>query len=618
MKKIIFFSLCLIIAFTGCKKDSTQETDKPKTVFIAQFSEEPIPADLEWLTNDSDLTYASPDAVKGGKIRYAIQSFPLTFRTVGPDTNSSFRSYILDNQLSLINMHPNTENIIPELATHWAYGKDGKTVYFKLNKKAEWSDGKPVTAHDYAYVLQFMRSEHIVAPWYNEYYTREIEDVIVYDEYTIAVVATKKDPDLILKVGLSPLPRHFYGELDENYVMEYNWKIPPNTGPYQIVDFKKGKYVTFKRKDDWWAKDLKYFKNRFNVDKVVLTVIKDESMEWEYFKKGQIDYFSITAPLYWHEKSNSQEFKNGYIHKIWYYYDMPQSQQGIYLNQSDDLFKDINVRYAFSHAMNIQKVIENVLRNDYYRLENGYVGFGEYSNNTIKARRFDLEKVTEYMEKSDWIRGSDGIWTKDGKRFSVSMTYSADRQTRRLVVLKEEALKAGLELLLDKLDSATAFKKISEKKFQAASIAWGVSLRPRFWEHYHSVNANKPQTNNITNNVNKEMDVYIDQYRDSVDAEERKILSRKLQEYVHTACDFVPTYMVPYTREAYWRWFKLPEKKGTKQSNTLFSPFDTAIGGLFWHDENTYAETQTALKKKSPFEPVTNTDKTYMMDIIKD
>ena len=52
---------------------------------------------------------------------------------VGPDSNSSFRSAILGNQLSLIGIHPNTENIIPEIATHWAYGTDKKTMYFKLN-----------------------------------------------------------------------------------------------------------------------------------------------------------------------------------------------------------------------------------------------------------------------------------------------------------------------------------------------------------------------------------------------------------------------------------------------------------------------------------------------------
>ena len=169
----------------------------------------------------------------------------MTFRVVGPDSNGSFRSAILDNQLSLINIHSNTDQIIPELATHWAFGKDKKTMYFKLDKDARWSDGRSVTAWDYVYTLEFMRSDHIIAPWYNDYYTKEIEAVIVYDDYTLGVKSTKAVPDLHMKLGISPTPAHYFGRLDETYVQKYNWEIVPNTGAYQIDEFKKGKFINF-------------------------------------------------------------------------------------------------------------------------------------------------------------------------------------------------------------------------------------------------------------------------------------------------------------------------------------------------------------------------------------
>ena len=61
-----------------------------------------LPADLKWETNDTDPTFASPKALPGGTLNLFIDSFPLTFRTVGPDSNGSFRSFIQDNQLRLI------------------------------------------------------------------------------------------------------------------------------------------------------------------------------------------------------------------------------------------------------------------------------------------------------------------------------------------------------------------------------------------------------------------------------------------------------------------------------------------------------------------------------------
>ncbi|MFC1822801.1 extracellular solute-binding protein [Thermodesulfobacteriota bacterium] len=572
-----------------------------------------LPKGINWLTNDSDPVYASPDAKKGGTFYSALLTFPLTFRVVGPDSNSSFRSAILGNQFSLIGLHPNTMNIIPEIATHWAFGRDKKTMYFKLNKKARWSDGKPVVAGDFAFTLEFMRSKHIIAPWYNDHYTKEIDRVVVYDDHTLAVVSTKAQPDLHLKLGLIPTPRHYYGKLGEDFVRRYNWKVVPNTGAYQLSDFKKGKYVKFKRKKGWWGKDLRYFRNRFNANRVVFNVVRDFNIQWEYFKKARVSSFGLIFPTYWHVKSKIPVFEKGYVHKIWFFNDTQQSAQGLWLNQDREIFKDKNVRYAFAHAMNLQKVIDKVLRGDYFRLEHGFMGYGRYSNKKIRARRFDLEKVNQYMTQAGWQRGPDGIWKKGGRRFSVEVSYSLDAHTPRLVVLKEEAKKAGVELRLQKLDASASYKKVLEKKHDVAWLGWSTSFRPQYWEHYHSVNAHKPQTNNITNTDDPDMDKLIDAYRNSLEEEERIGLSLKIQDKIHEIGAFVPTFMVPYVRQGYWRWWRLPKVPGTKHTGDLFSPFSSGTGGLFWYDKAFHEETKRAMKAKKVFSPVTIIDETYKM-----
>ncbi len=576
-----------------------------------------LPEGIEWLTNDSDPVFASPQAEKGGTFHEAMLTFPPTFRVVGPDSNSGFRDLILSNQLSLIGIHPNTERILPEIATHWAYGDDKKTMYFRLNPDARWSDGTPVTAADFAYTLEFMRSKHIVAPWYNDFYTQEIESVTVYDDRTLAVKSTKAQPDLHLKLGIGPTPRHFYHPLGEDFVRRYNWKIVPNTGPYQVADFTKGKTIRFKRKKDWWARDLRYFKNRFNVDRVVYTVVRDFNMQWEYFKKARIDAFAITLPEYWHVKSRTPVVDNGYVHRIWFFNDTQQSAQGLWLNQEREIFKDPRVRFAFAHAMNIEKVIAQVLRNDYFRLEHGFMGYGRYSHPDIRARRFDLEKVDGYMQSAGWRRGADGIWEKEGGRFAPEVVYSLDAHTPRLVVLKEEAKKAGVELNLLKLDPSASYKKVMEKKHDVAWMGWSTSLRPQYWEHFHSVNARKPQTNNITNTDDPEMDRLVDAYRQSLDEGERIDLSRRIQARIHDLGVFVPTFMVPYVREAFWRWWRLPEVPGTRHSTSLFDPFGSFTGGLFWLDRKLEEETREAMDAGRALAPVTRIDETFKMEALQ-
>ena len=102
-----------------------------------------------------------------------------------------------------------------------------------------------------------------------------------------------------------------------------------------------------------------------------------------------------------------------------------------------------------------------------------------------------------------------------------------------------------------------------EKKHDVAWSGWSTSLRPQSWEHFHSINAHKGQTNNITNTDDAEMDRLIDDYRDSLDEDERIELARRIQTRVHEIGAFVPTFMVPYFREVYWRWWRLPEPPAT-------------------------------------------------------
>lgn len=606
---IVFLSAC------GTSKDESKKNPgPPKEAFPFEKKYDPLPENIAWLTNSKDPVFSSEKAVKGGVFRAAIFSFPMTFRVVGPDSNGSFRSTILDNQMSLINIHPNSDNILPELATHWAFGADKKTMYFKLDKNARWSDGKPVTAWDYVYTLAFMRSAHIIAPWYNDYYTKEIEKVIVYDEHTIGVKNTKAVPDLHLKIGISPIPRHYFHPLDETFVEKYNWAVVPNTGAYQISDFKKGKYIKFKRKKDWWAHGRKYLKNRYNVDEVIFNVIRDSNVQWEYFKKGKLDAFGLTIPKYWHEKSRIDLFKKGYIHKIWFFNDHERSARGMWLNQDKEIFKDRRLCYAFAHAMNVDKVIKNVLRGDYFRLPQAFSGYGRYTDDSIKPRAYSIDKVYSLMRDTGRSRGSDGIWQKKGHRFSVKVTYSAEAHTQRLVVLKEEAAKAGVELILERLDSTAMFKKFLEKKHDVAWMGWSTNMRPSYWQGWHSDNAHKPQTNNITNTDDSDLDALINDYRASLDEGQRIELSLKIQNLIHETGAFVPTFMIPYIRIGFWRWLELPGFHGTRRSDSLFDPFSTTTGGLFWINQQKKEETLTALKKGISFEPVTIIDDQFKVE----
>ncbi len=67
--------------------------------FFRVATPEDIPVDLEWQDGMDLPEFASPEAKKGGTLRYFIDDFPRTLRTAGPDANGAFRPYILDDNV---------------------------------------------------------------------------------------------------------------------------------------------------------------------------------------------------------------------------------------------------------------------------------------------------------------------------------------------------------------------------------------------------------------------------------------------------------------------------------------------------------------------------------------
>jgi microcin C transport system substrate-binding protein len=628
-------TLPLIAAFlvlTACSGDAppTNETvdevaTPPEDVVVASethlvadpptYPSVPLPEGLVWLTNDEDPVFASPDAKRGGTFRTYIIGFPATLRTYGPDSNSG--DYIpikRSMNMALLDLHPNTLKFIPSLATHWAFGTDGKTVYFKLDPRARWSDGEPVTADDYVFVREFRTSDFIVDPYGKNYFTTQILNIAKHDDYTISVTtATPRPPDeMLYEHNLGPEPRHFH-KLDAEWVTSYDWRLEPTTSAYRTTRVEKGRFIELERTPNWWGDELKYNKKRFNFDKIRIDVIRDDDVALQYFLRGELDSYNLGIPARWHDKAVGEPFDKGYIHKIQFYNDVPREARGMWLNMDVPLLSDKNVRYGIAYAMNYDAVLRSVMRGDYSRLNGPYEDYyWGYSSPTVRARGFDLALADRHFNDAGWTqRGPDGIRTKNGERLAVRVSYASPDLSPQLVLLREEAKKAGLELNLQQLDPSTWGTQVQQKKHEIVMLGFGTKLTPSFWESYHSDNAHKPQTNNITNLDDKALDKLIDEYENASDLETRLRLSHQIQEIVHESADFVPSYKIPYVREAYWRWVKLPDAHGTRISTDIVDPFSI---GLSWIDEDVRKETLEARDSGRAFEPVTIVDETWRAD----
>ncbi|MFN2329772.1 MAG: extracellular solute-binding protein [Chromatocurvus sp.] len=582
-----------------------------------------LPPDLEWTSNDDLPEIGSPEAVKGGTQYLALQDFPRTLRTVGPDSNGSFRPYILDNVgMSLTHQHPETLELYPALAEAWAVDWDNNTVYARLDPAATWSDGEPITADDYLFMFWFYRSPYIMAPWYNNFYSTAYTNISRYDDHTISITMAERKPDMDERgLLLRPIPQHFYREMGDDFTERYQWSFEPTAGAYIVrdEDVRKGRSIALTRLENWWARDKKHFRYRFNPDRLQFSVIRDTSKVFESFKRGDIDQFGLNLAEYWYEKlpDSDPDVQAGYIHKTTFYNQRPRPPFGLWLNTAQPLLDNRNIRLGISYATNWNMVIEKFFRGDNQRLNTGNDGFGDYSHPTLTAREFDIAKAQAHFADAGFTRrGADGILVNEaGQKLSFTLSTGYENLRDVMTILRQEAAKAGLDLRLEILDSTVGWKKVQEKQHDIFFVAFGRFMEqyPRFWDFYHSDNAwdqafledgtvnpdrqLKTQTNNLEVFAVPEMDRLIEQYRASSDGDEMIALSHRMLELHHDHASFVPGFYQGFFRIGHWRWVRYPEGFSYRHSD--------GPGELFvhWIDTGIKEETEAAMREGRTFEP---------------
>ncbi len=591
------------------------EFRKSLGAYFSFKSPDEVPTGLVWQTGMDEPEIGDSRATKGGVYNTFINEFPATLRPFGPESNHSFRSEIYDNiDLGLTSTHPVTQQPIPSLANQWALSKDQRTVYYKLDPKATYSNGESVKAKDFMTSIYVRSSQNVHNPYSKQYYREQYANITVYDEMTLSVTLPEPKPDMYRSSNLSPSSPTFYAEYGPDYKERYQWRVPPTTGAYQVnpEGIKKGRSITLTRVKNWWAKDRKYYQYKFNVDQIRFLVIRDISKCFELFKIGEIDVFGIGQPEYWYEKTEIEPVFHGYIEKKKFFRNWPNIPWGIYLNVDEGILKNKDVRIGLNHAMNFQRVNDQVFRGDYVRINQFSDGFGKFTNQSIKAREYNPKLAREYFAKAGFTEeGDDGILiNKNGERLSFSCTIRQDPQRiEMLTILKTEALNCGVEMTLDVAEASVSFAKTSQKRHESTFGGWGVGPpTPSYRQFFHSeaafdeTGARNSSSNNQNVYANERMDVLADQVRNARSYGELEKAAHEAQQIIHDEGMFIPGVDRDFTAIGYWRWMKWPDSETTKFSYPIiYDPMDTY---LYWIDTDLKAETLKARREERTFPEV--------------
>jgi peptide/nickel transport system substrate-binding protein len=157
---------------------------------------------------------------------------------------------------------------------------DGKVWTIKLRQGVKWQDGQPLTAEDVAWTYNYNIENELYA---FQIMTIGIDHAEVVDPYTVKIVCTRPKADME-RLWLPILPKHIWSGVKPSLVETSYRNTPPiiGSGPFQVVEFKKGRYLRMVKNPGYWGKQPA-------VDEIVFLTYQNPDTMTQDLKLGTID-----------------------------------------------------------------------------------------------------------------------------------------------------------------------------------------------------------------------------------------------------------------------------------------------------------------------------------------
>jgi microcin C transport system substrate-binding protein len=308
--------------------------------------------ELKYGPDFQHFDYVNPAAPKGGRM--------VTMGTGGANTYDTLNQYILKGDAAqgldflfdslMVRAQDEPDAVYGLIAKSADVASDGLSVTFKLRPEAKFADGTPLTAADVIYSFTALKEKGHPA------ISMTLHDVVSAEaldpetvRYTFKGTLTRDLP--IIVAQLPVLSKAYYSKQPFE---ETSLKPPLGSGPYKIKDFKPGTYITYTRREDYWAKDLPVNRGRYNFDEIRYDYYRDRNIELEALLSGQFDFREEFSSGAWATRYDIPAVREGRLITVVLPDQRPSGAQGYFINTRRDKLKDPRVREALDLVFDFQ------------------------------------------------------------------------------------------------------------------------------------------------------------------------------------------------------------------------------------------------------------------------
>jgi peptide/nickel transport system substrate-binding protein len=326
-----------LLAFAGQASFALAAEPLSPSHGIAMHGEPSLPA------NFTHLPYANPDAPKGGRLSIGFQG---TFDSLNPfnlkagSTAQGLNTNVF--QTLMVRSLDEPFTLYGLIAQTIETDEAREHVTFRLDPRARFSDGTPITAEDVVFTFELLKTKG--RPQQRSAYG-QVKKIDAKDARTISYDLSGAD-DRELPLTLALMPVLSKKHTDAERFAETSLDIPVASGPYRIESIRPGELLILKRNPDYWAKDLPIHRGLFNFDEIRIEYFRDAAALYEAFKGGLVDYREETNPTRWLTGYDFPAMKNGKLAKASLPLGVPKGMTGFAFNTRRPLFKDVRLREA--------------------------------------------------------------------------------------------------------------------------------------------------------------------------------------------------------------------------------------------------------------------------------
>ena len=558
--------------------------------------------------------YVNPDAPKGGTVRQAaLGSFDSFNDKITKGEAPASIALIYETLLTPSLDESDISAAYGLLAEATKYPDDFSSVSFRLNPKAKWHDGVPVSTEDVIWSFTKLKE---INPQLAFYFADVVKGEKTGENEVTFTFAAKGNRELPHIMGQLPIyPRHWWEGKDasgkQRNIAEPTIEPPLGSGPYKVSKFEAGRYVEYDRVADYWGKDLNTRIGTNNFDTLRYDFYTDETVMIEAFKGDAFDYRLERSSKNWATGYvGLPALDKGFVIKEEFPNLDSGRMQAFVPNMRREKFKDWRVRRALNLAFDFETTNRNAFFGIYERIPSYYAGTELAASGLPQGKELDiLNEVKEdvppevftapyanpvggdnekmranyrealrLLNEAGWVlKGSQLVNEKTGAPFVIDYLDYSDVNQRFVLPYVQSLEKIGIKVDYRIVDSSAYQERVRKFDFDMMMHAWGQSLSPGNEQRnqWGSAAAEREGSENLAGIKDKAIDRLVDKVIFATDRETLIAATHALDRVLLANNFVVPQWFSKFDRYVYWDRFGRPSP---------LPKFDFAFPSVWWFD----------------------------------